>query len=801
MPLPRRLLIVGIVGAAGAAGALVALVHAPTRQALALATGLAEPLPAPVQPPYGVLDRPVEETLFSTTLKASGWVLDSRGIESVAVRIAGKTLDADYGLPRTDVASAHPEFPRAERAGFAIERSLPTLRPLRFPFEIVATNVAGVTTSLGRRSLVPPGAMRLWEPWADDGSRAFHVLMAMTGIGSGAPDPMQRSFQGYISGTHRVGIVVPILYMRTTRGRAADWEFDPAFDVGRRCGDQPLAHDALQEVLRHAARAELPVQFSLDAGGRSGECRAPDWDLGDRLAETASNLAWTRDDKPVTEAQAKDPSAIAAPPRRSLTLNVHAHEVRRYWKRNLQQAARSIAAFARQHPHLVVGVDLADPTIERSFDAPGRLDYHPGTLRQFREWLRGEGPYADRNEGEPADLRAFRRSDPLTLAEVNRLAGAKWKRWDEVDPPGHVAGPAHGPPAAGARPVDVDPWLREWEAFHTHLLAVHRDQLAQWTQEAGIPAERIFTAQAFTDREGMTTRLPQGVSATEGGSDGHGVRARRHMPRHAHLGAILHGPGSGSGMPMQHRHGSFAALARADPGWAVVEAKLADARAAPDTLPYAEAYRTFRDLFNFDARQIALMSAHGAGTGHAGPRKHVAYTALRNTPVEEALRDHLVSHAGLPLGSRLWTFGSAQHVDDDGWTSEGATAHADRARLVVEPESRRLALVSPPDQVVRRNNAQQLVIGVDRKLVSRVQAWGRQAPDAAWTRWSDDVSAATLRDTPAGLVVPLHWPSGWREDAIATQVRVTFTLPRQDRPLNVDRIALIGRLAPRTIGN
>src|SRR5690606_12573602 len=131
-----------------------------------------------------------------------------------------------------------------------------------------------------RRSLIPPGAMRLWEPWADEGTQAFHVLMAASGIASNVTDAMQRSYGGYLSGTHRIGAAVTIPYMRTTRGRNGDWAFDPAFDVARACGGGRLAHDALQAVLDHAARTELPVQFSLVGEAPSdAACDSGEWDL------------------------------------------------------------------------------------------------------------------------------------------------------------------------------------------------------------------------------------------------------------------------------------------------------------------------------------------------------------------------------------------------------------------------------------------------------------------------------------------------------------------------------------------
>ena len=90
------------------------------------------------------------------------------------------------------------------------------------------------------------------------------------------------------------------------------------------------------------------------------------------------------------------PGSQAAPElARALTLNVYASEVRRLKRRNLQQAAQPIVAFMREHPDLFVGVNLdPDVYINPFFSETQWYDYNPGTLRQFREWLAGAGPYA-----------------------------------------------------------------------------------------------------------------------------------------------------------------------------------------------------------------------------------------------------------------------------------------------------------------------------------------------------------------------------------------------------------------------
>ena len=89
---------------------------------------------------------------------------------------------------------------------------------------------------------------------------------------------------------------------------------------------------------------------------------------------------------------------------RALTLNVYARDVRRCKRRNLRQAAEALVRFMRDTPELLLGVNLDPDVYINPFFAEAQwYDYNPGTLRQFRHWLAGTGPY--RGECE-ADVRA-----------------------------------------------------------------------------------------------------------------------------------------------------------------------------------------------------------------------------------------------------------------------------------------------------------------------------------------------------------------------------------------------------------
>ena len=773
---------------------VAALVRPPVVQTQA--TPVASGVPIAVAAPVGFIDQPPAEALFSRTLDVSGWALDRKGLRDVVARSPEVTITAAYGLARPDVAAVKTEFAGAATSGFRVHHTFESPRPIRVPFDVVATNVDGAATTLGRRSLIAPEAMRLWEPWRTRDGAAFHFLMATSGVAKGGAAEVDTLYQGYASPTQRIGIAVPILYLRTTRGRAGDWTFDADFDTSRKCGERPLTDDSLNGVLAYAAEKRLPLQLILNGGiWADATCNTPEWDLNDHLEEDPRNCQWTQDDKVFADDHLKNLAGSVASPElaRSLTLNVYAKDVRRYKRRNLQAAARRVAEFARQHPDLFVGVNLDSDTYANPFfEEHEFFDYNPDTLRQFREWLRGDGPYAGRGGAGVPDLRAFRRARPLSLVDVNRLANANWTRWDVVEPPRRYPGTKRTPARAGERAVWDDPWFREWDTFRKHLVHLHYDELARWTHEAGIAKDRIFTAQGFVAPEGSARPFAVRVDSAGQNYDSGGVSIEGAIPRTGHLGAILYGPSaSNDRVLMEHRHGLFATFARMDPGWAVVEANMADLK-RPEQYPgYAQAYRAFRDLFNYDARQVSLMAWNGSNGIFAGQPGYVSYTSWRNTPAEEAMRDHLVSHAGLPLGSRLWTFGSAQHADDDGWTAEGGSLTTQRSRLVVVPANRRVVLTSPPDQVIRMRNAASAVVGVDPARGQRIEIWVEAAPGSGWALIG--VADAAFERHAAGLEVVLQWPAGWHDKAIAERVRLVLTLADGGgTPVTIERIALVG---------
>ena len=188
--------------------------------------------------------------------------------------------------------------------------------------------------------------------------------------------------------------------------------------------------------------------------------------------------------------------------------------------------------------------------------------------------------------------------------------------------------------------------------------------------------------------------------------DSGGMSVEGAKPAAGHLGAILYGASAQNAIRMEGKRTLFGAFAALDPRWAVVEYNSADLR-QPKALPtYADAYRGLREMWNYGARYVSPMAWPGSSGRDAGRPGYDPFTAWRDTPLEDAARDFLVARAGLPLGSRLWTFGAAGHADDDGWTATRGRLAARPAHLALAPDAARrvelgLAARAAPGRGVR----------------------------------------------------------------------------------------------------
>ncbi len=777
-------IVVAIVAAVAGIEIWSLVAHQRERAAPTLATTPAPaPAPAPAAPrqggPAGDVDAPAGEAVVGPRIAISGWALDPAGVRAVEIRVDGRAFPARTGIARPDVAAAKPGIANNANAGFEFSGDF-SAHPAgpgvdRRALSIVAVAADGRETVLGTRSLIEPAALARWAGFTPARPEPFHLLPALSGLDLGGASELDTIYAPYFSATVRGGFRVPILYLRMTKGAAGDYAFDPDWDPKRKCGERRIGDDSLNAVLAHAVAKNLPVLVTLNGGiWADAYCDVPQWDVNDRLEQDPANCQWNEKNEVMPDNFLKDlPGSQEAPElARSLTFNVHAADVRRYKRRNLQQAGALLAAFARAHPDLFVGVNLDPDTYLNPFFAERQwYDYNPGTLRQFREWLAGTGPYAGRPPKGAPDLSAYRRAQPLSLAEVNRLAGRDWKRWSDVDPPRAFPRDAAG----GAQPFWSDPWVREWEVFRRHLVHLHYDELARWLTEVGIARDRIWSSQGLMAPRGDAMPFAIGLASAPRNYDSGGMSLAGAKPALGHLGVILYGEAAVNDVPMDNGRSLFATLAEIDPRWAIVEYNTADLRTPQAQPTYAAAYRGLRDMWNFGARYVSPMAWNGSNGAFAGQPGYATFTAWRNTPLESAARDFMLARAGLPPGAVLYTFGTPVHADGDGWTAEPGSLALGRGHVALQPDAnRRVTLTSPRGLPATVRDAREFVLGLPADSgVLRIRVQGRRGPDSGWETLADAAGGA-LRTTAAGVAVART--TGARSVAF-DQIRVELSFP------------------------
>jgi len=757
----------------------------------------------------GHVDAPAEGVISAPEAVVSGWSLSKRGVARVEVVIDGRErINAKLGVERPDVKAAHPEFPDNDKAGFDTKVDLSNLAAGRHEIEIVATDREGRATVLGRRVYVNPSFRGVWASLlAARGHRpgeTFHFVFATSRVAEGGGAEIDTEYAPFLSETIKVGVRVPILYMRTTRGRAGDWTFDPDFDISRNCGERKIAEDSLHSVLEWSVEHKVPVLFTLNGGiWADAACDVPDWDVNDWLEQDPLNCQWNEHNEVMPDDYLRHlPGSQDAPElARALTLNVYAKKVRHYKKRNLQQAASIIRAFAQEHPDLFIGISL-DPDVYMNpfFEGAQWYDYNPGTLRQFREWLQGSGPYAGKPADGAPDLAKYRRSTAQTLASVRGLAKKRFPSWDDVDPP------------RSFKPEQTmlkTPWASTWERFRRHVVDLHYDELSQWVAETGIDRDRIFSSQGFNAPGAAIEPFAIRLDSPPKNYDTGGMTVEGAVPSHGHLGAILYGRSAINDIKMEGRESLFRVFRDFDPAWAAVEYNTANFQ-SPQTLPGPDvAYRGLRDIVNYGAQLVSPMAWNGSPGSEVGKAGFVSYTSYRAAPLEVAARNVMVHRANLPRQARLWGFGFGAVRDADGWTTAGpATVEPIDGGLRVDvsrspPTERRIPagthrvrLDSPATLDFRTADLDLLVLGVRSAPADlRISVQARDRGKKLWRALTEPASLESLLSVRAGHLISL--PHATRQ---VEQLRLVLET-RSSAPVTFERIALYPATARGSIDN
>ena len=183
----------------------------------------------------------------------------------------------------------------------------------------------------------------------------------------------------------------------------------------------------------------------------------------------------------------------------------------------------------------------------------------------------------------------------------------------------------------------------------------------------------------------------------------------------------------------------------------------------------------------------------------AGQPGYLPYTAWRNTPAESAMLDFMVSHANVPLGARLWTFGAPGYLDDDGWQLEQGKVYARGGYLYLEFDQETATLLSPPDQVIRTATIDSIVLGLraSENDVAAMQVFARADDNSPWVAVGAPVAGSRFQRSDAGISVPLAWPPSFRtKNTIVSELKIVIAFNPGTKSARLDRLALYPRASP-----
>ena len=539
----------------------------------------------------------------------------------------------------------------------------------------------------------------------------------------------------------RVGFRVPILYLRTTKGAAADYVVRPRLG-SRRASAASGASATTPSTACSRTRGPSGCRCSSRSTAASGPTRFatfPQWDVNDKLEQDARNCQWNEHNEVMPDDFLKIAAGLAGGARaRALA------DVQRLCDRSAPlQEAQPAAGRARCSPRSrartrtcsSASTSIRTRTSIRSSRSSSGTTTTPARCASSANGSPAPGPYAGRRGGRRArPARVSARAAARRWREVNRIAGQRWRSWSEVDPPRTFSRDA-------ARPFWKDPWVREWEAVPPppRRSSTTTSSRSGWSRPA-LSRDRIWSSQGLMAPRGDAMSFAIDLASPPRNYDSGGMTIAGSKPALGHLGVILYGEAAVNDVPMDNGKSLFATLAAIDPQWAVVEYNTADLRELTVPPTYvAGVSRLARPVEFRCALRVARWPGTAATALLAGQPGYSTYTAWRNTPLEAATRDFMLARAGLAAGRAAVDLRHARRTptatdgppSSAGSRSAAAFSRSPRMRTAASRSSRRAGLPATAQR------ADDFVLGLDaaRRACAACACRGAGVRTAAGRRW------------------------------------------------------------------
>ncbi len=340
------------------------------------------------------------------------------------------------------------------------------------------------------------------------------------------------------------------------------------------------------------------------------------------MEQNKQNVQWNQHNiAPPDDAIDNIASSITSPSlARMMSLNEYNKDFLHYKQRNLQQAIKYINKW-QKHNHsqnIYIHFD-PDNYINPWFYNTQWYDYNPLTIKQFQQWLTGTGLYS--NVGE---LRKYKHIPPLSITEINDLAGEKWSNINEIDPPRDAL-------------KQGDVWYDKWIYFKRHLVNYHYVKLHKWSVSAGFNPNNIYTGQgidkdsaAFIDDKATSWGDQAGVSMQGSFVDGKGA-------------FIMYGDTVTDSYSDRNGDNIFNILDKFGK-WGIVEFHPASL-AYPESLPsYEQSIKMFDNFSKHNIDFFSPMPGNDAQDQKINPQHFHSFDALAGTRFEDAMVDFVKNY-------------------------------------------------------------------------------------------------------------------------------------------------------------